>query len=89
LVLAISKQSVGDSSPLIISVLEIMAAVHRAVGFTYLDSSEETSKPSPDKASAIKFFLPFIYLISGPNSSISKRQRITLSEVSFAYVNFL
>jgi hypothetical protein len=86
---AISKSSVGDSSWLIISVLEIMAAMHWAVGFSNLDSSEESSKASLDNASAIKLCLPFICLNYGTNSSISKRQRITLSEVLFAYVKFL
>jgi hypothetical protein len=86
---AISKPSVWDSSSLIFSVLEIMAAVHRAVGFSYLDSSEESSKSSRDKASAIKLCLPLMCLNYGPNSSLSKRQRITLSEVLFAYVIFL
>jgi hypothetical protein len=49
---AISKPSVGVSSSLIIYVLEIMAAMHRDVGFSNLDSSEESSKSSLDKASA-------------------------------------
>jgi hypothetical protein len=42
-----------------------------------------------DKASAIKLCLPYICLNSGPNSSLSKHQRINLSEVLFAYVNFV
>jgi hypothetical protein len=66
-----------------------MAAMHRAVSFSNLDSSEESSKSSRDKASAIKLCLPLICLNYGPNSFISKRQRITLSEVLFAYVNFV
>jgi hypothetical protein len=41
---AISKPSVGDYLSLIIYVLEIMAAMHRAVGFSNLDSSERSSK---------------------------------------------
>jgi hypothetical protein len=60
-----------------------MDATHRAVGFSNLDYYEESSKSSLDKASAIKLCLPFISLNSGPNYSISKRQRITL------YENFL
>jgi hypothetical protein len=57
--LSISKPYDGDSSSLIISVLEIMAAMHRAVGFSNLYSSEESSNSSLDKASAIKLCLPF------------------------------
>jgi hypothetical protein len=87
---AILKPYVVDSSSLIIYVLEIMAAKHRNVGFSKLGSFEESSNSSLATASASKLYLPFICLSSGPNSSISKRQRITLSEVIFAYyVNFL
>jgi hypothetical protein len=61
-----------------------MAAMNRAVVFSDLDSSEDSSKSILDKASVSKLCLPFICLNYGPNSSISKRQRITLSEVLFA-----
>jgi hypothetical protein len=73
---AISKTSVGDSSSIIIYVLEIMAAMHWAVGFSKLDSIVESSNSSLDKASAIKFCLPLICLNYGRNYSISKRQRM-------------
>jgi hypothetical protein len=87
--LAISKPSVRDISSLIISVLDIMAAMHRAQGFSKLDYSEESSNSSLDKASSINLCLPLICLNSGTNYYISKRQRITLSEVLFAYDIFL
>jgi hypothetical protein len=85
---AISKPSVGDSSSLTIYALEIMAAMHRAVGFSNLDSSEESSKSRLDKASSIRLCLPFLCLISGPNSYLSKLQRINIPEVLFAFVIF-